>query len=343
MASIRDIAKLAGVSPATVSRILNNDPSFSINKNTRARVIEIANRVHYSKKNAVRGPKSTGDGMSIGLILRHNAQTEENDPYFKNIHRGIEEEAAFWRLRTETVFTMHDKNKDWDQLSKYGAIIIVGEMTPDAIERVKSLNPNLFLVDARPQLKNCSYIQNDFSNKTAEILDYLYKNGHRNIAYIGGKSSIVDQTGKTIYLNNDVRAGSYEKWMKLHGLEKYINYILGDWTAESGLKSGEKLAQLDPLPTAVVVGSDPMAIGVYKAFANKGIKIPTDVSVVSFDDVDLNRYLTPTLSSVYMDSAEMGRTAVRLAKDAIIEKTTFALTVTCRSELRIRESVTKRN
>lgn len=76
MASIRDIAKMAGVSPASVSRILNNDPSFSINKNTRARVIEIANRVQYSKKNSERGPKSAGRKMTIGLILRHDAKTE---------------------------------------------------------------------------------------------------------------------------------------------------------------------------------------------------------------------------------------------------------------------------
>jgi LacI family transcriptional regulator len=68
MASIRDIAKMAGVSPASVSRILNNDPTFSINKNTRARVIEIANRVQYSKKNVERGPKSSGKKMTIGLI-----------------------------------------------------------------------------------------------------------------------------------------------------------------------------------------------------------------------------------------------------------------------------------
>lgn len=126
MASIRDIAKMAGVSPASVSRILNNDPSFSINKNTRARVIEIANRVQYSKKNSERGPKSAGKKMTIGLILRHDAKTELSDPYFHEIHEGIEEEAAKWRLHVEVAFTMHEKNKAWESLSAYGAVIMVG-------------------------------------------------------------------------------------------------------------------------------------------------------------------------------------------------------------------------
>lgn len=344
MASIRDIAKMAGVSPASVSRILNNDTSFSINKNTRKRVIEIANRVHYSKSKSKPGPKSAGDDMSIGLILRHTSQTELTDPYFRNIHQGIDEEAAKWRLRTETIFIMHDQDKDWDQIAKYGAIIVEGQMTPDAIKRIRSLNKNVILVDATPTKEElgCNYISNDFLNKTNEILDYLYKLGHRNIAYIGGRSSMVNMEGKTVYRNTDEREETYLNWMKIHDLGQYSHTFISSWGTQEGLESGEKLLQLKERPTAVVVGSDPMALGVYKAFSNHGISIPNDISVVSFDDVEINRYLTPTLSSVYMDSAEMGKTAVRVAKDMIAEENEMSLTITCHSKLNIRDSITKR-
>lgn len=344
MASIRDIAKMAGVSPASVSRILNNDPSFSINENTRKRVIEIANRVHYSKSKSKSGPKSAGKGMSIGLILRHTPQTELTDPYFRNIHQGIDEEATEWRLRTEVIFTMHDQDKDWDRISKYGAIIVEGEMTPDAIKKIRSLNKNVILVDATPAKEElqCDYICNDFVDKTNKILDYLYSLGHRNIAYIGGRSSVVNMQGKTVYKKHDEREEIYLDWMKIHDLDQYSHTFISNWGTQEGLESSEKMLQLKERPTAVVVGSDPMALGVYKAFSNHGISIPNDISVISFDDVEINRYLTPTLSSVYMDSSEMGRVAVRVAKDMIAEQNKLNMTIVCHSKLNIRGSVTKR-
>lgn len=342
MASIRDIAKMAGVSPASVSRILNNDPSFSINKNTRSRVIEIANRVQYSKKNSERGPKSAGKKMTIGLILRHDAKTELSDPYFHEIHEGIEEEAAKWRLHAEVAFTMHEKNKDWKNLSAYGAVIMVGEMTVDAISKVKKYNKNLILIDATPSDPNLSYICNDFVDKTYEILNYLYSLGHRNIAYIGGRSSIVDENGKTIYQAGDARANAYHNWMKLKGLDKYDQALITNWSTHEGLQSANNLLKLSPRPSAVVVGSDPMALGVYKAFSNHQINIPQDISIVSFDDVEMTQYLTPTLSSVYINADEMGKLGVRLAKSMISEEVNASITVTVHSQLKIRESIAKK-
>lgn len=342
MVSIRDIAKMAGVSPASVSRILNNDSSFSINKNTRARVVEIANRVHYSKKNVERGPKSAGKKMTIGLILRHDAKTELSDPYFHEIHEGIEEEAAKWRLHVEVAFTMHEKNKDWESLSEYGAVVMVGEMTADAISQVKKYNKNLILIDATPSNPDISYICNDFVEKTYEILNYLYSLGHRNISYIGGRSSIVDKDGKTIYQNSDARANAYHNWMKIKGLTEFENTFITNWSTKEGLQSANKVLELNPRPSAVVVGSDPMALGVYKSFSNHKLNIPSDISVVSFDDVEMTQYLTPTLSSVYINADEMGKLGVRLAKSMISEEIGASITITVHSQLKIRESIAKK-
>lgn len=344
MPSIRDVAKVAGVSPASVSRILNNDPNFHINSNTRKRVIETAERMNYSKTQNKRGPKGK-KGMSIGLILRHTVENEPGDPYFKNIHDGITDEAIKWRLDTDVVFRMHDKNKDWNELSKYGAIIIIGQMTDDAIQKIKSLNKNVVLVDANPELEDCNYIQNDFSERTRKILDYLYNLGHRNIAFIGGNSNIVNMDGKTIPLKGDSRAIVYSNWMKIKGLDKYNHSYISNWSIEDGFNMCNKMIdELDEIPSAIIVASDPMALGVYKSLNNHHINIPNQVSIVSFDDVEINRFLTPSLSSVYMDSREMGKTAVRLAKDMIIEKAanTMPVVITCRSKLHLRDSVTKK-
>lgn len=340
MPSIRDVAKMAGVSPASVSRILNNDKSFHINENSRKRVIEVAKKLNYSKSKNRSGPKEN-KGMNIGLILRHSEKSEAQDPYFQNIHDGIIEEANKWRLETEVAFRMHDKNKDLDSLSKYGAIILVGQMTNEAIERIRNHNKNIILVDAEPVLDDCTYIQNDFTGQTTKILNYLYKLGHRNIAYIGGKSSIVNLDGETVPLDTDKRALAYSSWMRIKGLNRFEYLYLENWSIDNGYKLCNKMiAEREELPTAILVGSDPMALGVYKSLKSHNIKIPNEVSVISFDDVEINRYLTPSLSSVYMDSKRMGQVAVRLAKDMMIEVgDSMPLVVTCRSELHLRESV----
>ncbi len=343
MASIRDIARMAGVSAASVSRILNNDATFSINDDTRKRVIQIANRLHYSKAASKHGSRFTKNDLSIGLILRQNEESEIHDPYFQEIHQGIEKEANKWRMRVVKVFSMHDKNKDWEQLSKYGAIIMVGEMTPDAVQRIKQQNSNLILVDSYSKNPNYDCIQTDFRDKTVEVLNLLYENGHRNIAFIGGKSSTVAADGHTVKSDHEIRADSYTIWMKLHNLDRYCQTKLGTWSPKTSLKyTQDLLAQPEP-PTAIVVASDPMAMGVYKAINNASKKIPDDVSVVSFDDVEMNRYLSPTLSSIHMEAEEMGAIAVKVARDRMIEPHKIPLKIVCASELRIRASIKKMN
>jgi len=341
MVSIRDIARMATVSPASVSRILNNDPTFSINDNTRQRVIEIANRMHYSKEASKKGPRYNHDSMSIGLILRHNLETELQDPYFHEIRRGIEKEAAKWRIRVIKAFGMRDPEKDWDQLSQFGAVVMVGEMTQPAIDKIMAQNKNLILVDSYAKHDGVDAIRTDFAEKTAEILTKLYGFGHRRIAFVGGESSIVRPDGSVVRDENEIRAMSYRNWMKLHDLPAQTK--IGQWTPESGMQLTRQILSEGTQPTAIVVASDPMAMGVYKAINNAGLRIPDDISVVSFDDVEMNQYLVPALSSVRMEAEEMGRTAVKLARDRMIEPHKMVLHLVCGSQLMLRESVKKEN
>ncbi|WP_239256304.1 LacI family DNA-binding transcriptional regulator [Listeria ilorinensis] len=339
MTSIRDIAQMAGVSAASVSRILNNDPAFSINENTRQRVIEIANSLNYSTDKNKRGTRSVGDDLTIGLIVRHNAQSEFDDPYFRDIRRGIEQEAAKWRLKTIQAFRMRDEKKDWDQLKRYGAVIMISEMTKEATEYVSQLNPNLILVDNYSKNPQFDCIQTDFATKTREILDVLYEKGHQNIAFIGGSSSCVTAEGDVLYSQDEVRAMSYIEWMKLHNLEAYIRVLQGSWKTETGLQLAAKLLNEENRPTALVVGSDPLSVGVYRAISEAGLSIPEDISIISFDDNEMSKFMIPALSSVRMNAEEVGRIAVRMAKERILKERTMPIRVVCGSELRLRESV----
>ena len=338
MASIRDIARIAGVSAASVSRILNEDPTFSINEQTRIRVIEIANQLNYTVKKNKRGTRSQGDEMTIALIVRHQEEAELDDPYFRKIRGGIEKEAAKWRFRTIRAFHMKDAHKEWTQLAKYGAVIMISEMTVEATKKIAGINPNLILVDNYSNVENLDCIQTDFQKKTGDILQVLYDKGHRNIAFIGGYSSKVTEDGQVEKSQDEIRADSYLKWMTLKGLRSYARVYQGSWKPEDGLRLGQEMLREKHPPTAVIVASDPMAVGVYKAINEANKNIPEDIAVASFDDIEMAQFMTPSLSSIKANPEEMGRLAVRMAKERMLNERTMSVQIICHSQLMLRES-----
>ena len=129
--------------------------------------------------------------------------------------------------------------------------------------------------------------------------------------------------------------------MLLNKLEKFTTVLQGKWSPETGLHFGQQIAQMNPRPTAIVVASDPMAVGVYKALAEAGLS--KDVSVVSFDDIEMAQFMTPALSSVKMKAEEMGQMSVELAKNKILGVRTMPVRVVCGSELIIRESIAEKD
>ena len=243
MASMRDIAKLAGVSVASVSRILNNDETFSINENTRKRVIEIANQLNYSKEKRSSNRRDVGDEHTIAIITRHDIESERNDPYFTMIRTGIEKEAAKWRLKTIRAFSMRESNKDLNQLAKYGAVIIIGEMTNEALTVISQYNSNIILVDNYSNELIYDCIQTDFAQKTHQILSILKSKGHKNIAFVGGVASRVTISGEVVYDAHEIRAENYKQWMILNKLDKYINVFQDKWSPETGLTFGNKFLE----------------------------------------------------------------------------------------------------
>lgn len=338
MASIRDIAKLAGVSAASVSRILNNDESFSINEQTRQRVLEIASSLNYSKEKNLKN-RDVGDKNTIAIITRHREDSEKDDPYFLMIRKGIESEASKWRLKTVRAFSMRDEKKNIAELSRYAAVAIIGEMTTEALSAISEYNQEIVLIDSYDENAGYDCVQTDFAQKTHEILDMLKEKGHENIAFIGGISSRVDLAGNAIYHSDEVRSENYRQWMMLNRFDSYIHVLQGDWSPEAGMALGEELLRIEPRPTAVVVASDPMAVGVYKAMINAGLKIPEDISIVSFDDIQMAKFMTPALSSVRMNSEEMGKIGVELIKGKLLGTRSMPVRVICSSELILRESV----
>ena len=340
MASIREIAKLAGVSPATVSRVLNADETMSVSPATRTRIIKVANQLNYHKVENL-GPKSPkqSNKLSIAVIKTHSSKRENDDPYFRLIQEGIALEAGNWNFRLETLKL---GEVSLEQLAQFGAVVTIGAFTDETLADIYKVNQNLIVVDNHFASSRYDLVHTDFAKQTEQVLDYLYEQNHRQIAFIGGEIRTVDLNGQKQYLLADVRTTAYENWMTIHGLSDNIQIKTGDWTMAFALNATNELVKSSgELPTAIISASDPMSIGIYRALQLKNIDIPETISVFSFDDIEMAGFMSPPLSTVHIDSLEIGRVAVRLAKERISDGRKTALRVEVASEIIVRDSVRK--
>lgn len=338
MTNMRNIAKLAGVSVATVSRILNHDSDFRVSEKTKNKVRQITQNLHYNKNESAKH-KRKHTGIKFGLITRHNRMEVNSDPYFVGLRKGIISEAAKWNIEIDNLFDARKPPKSLTFLSNYNLILLLNNPTFAYIQEVKKYNRNLIVVDYFGVNNQINVVHNDFYEQTIAILNLLKERGHRNISFIGGYNSLINIDGQVQREKNEVRMTAYQKWMKLNNLNKYAHPYISKWVSEGGYHSAKTLLKRKQLPTAVVVASDPLALGVYKAFKQADIKIPGDISVVSFDDIDEAKFLTPSLSSVHLNAEEMGKMTIDLGKQVITNKWETPVTLICKSKLRLRDSV----
>jgi LacI family transcriptional regulator len=230
-----------------------------------------------------------------------------------------------------------------EQLAQFGAVLTIGAFTDETLADIYKVNQNLIVVDNHFASSRYDLVHTDFAKQTEQVLDYLYEQNHRQIAFIGGEIRTVDLNGQKQYLLADVRTTAYENWMTIHGLSDNIQIKTGDWTMGFALNATNALIEAsgDQLPTAIISASDPMSIGIYRALQLKNIDIPETISVFSFDDIEMAGFMSPPLSTVHIDSLEIGRVAVRLAKERISDGRKTALRVEVASEIIVRDSVRK--
>lgn len=340
MAGIRTVAKRAKVSPATVSRFLNNDPSLRVTEETKERILEAVQFYHYEKKER-KGQK--GPLIELGVLTTASEIHELEDPYFRSIRIGILTESSNSNVEVKKIlYRQQDKEFRLDELKDCGAILVIGRFCDQVIEQLYQMNPHIVVLDV-PSSEIHYEVDSVFTNLAKAMvqqLNRLYEKGHRNISYIGGKNQVMTIEGTTNVNGLEARNIAYEQWMKESALVDFEHSYLGDWSYEDGYRLTMELLekQKDCLPTAIVAGSDPMAVGIYRALQKRGLKIPEDISVVSFDDLEVAEFLTPNLSSVYIAAEEIGKIAVRLARQRLLKERKVPVNVEVGYQVKVRES-----
>lgn len=300
MATIRDIAKLAGISAGAVSRILNNDPSLSVSDDTRKRVFDIAKELHYNNTRS-----SDKSAFKMGILLWFSAEQEMQDNYYLLARQGVED---FCQKNAIGIVRAFRSDTDtFHQLKGVDGLICIGKFSHKEIRQFIDICPNIVFLDMPVNDFNITSLSLDFKHATYDVLDYLTGLGHEKIAFLCGKEYVGDHE-----LIRDERKTSYITYMKNKKLD-YTSFIFeGSFSSASGYQMMQDALTSNTLPTAVFAASDAIAFGAMKAIQEHGLSVPEDISVVGFDDIEMCSYVTPALTTVHAPAYDMGQHGANL-------------------------------
>lgn len=318
MATIKDIAERAKVSAATVSRVLNNDPTLSVSEETRVRIFTMAEEVNYKPSHLKRMKKKNDlSALQIGIVLWVSAEEEKDDPYFTSVRRGIENRCEELGIPITKVIraSILENNHTLQQLD---GLIAVGSFAVEDLKNTFNNKSSIVLVNNLFENRDCDTVKIDFQQALQDVLEYLFTLGHQSIGLIGAQDYLYRLgPNKSAQPVTDARREHFERLMKEKGCFKPEFMYTGDWTTASGYEAMKQILSKPERPTAVFVGNDPMAIGALRALHEHGVKVPEEMSVIGFDDIDVSAYVNPPLSTVKVYPEEIGKMAVQLLLDRI--------------------------
>ena len=315
--TIKDVAKLAGVSIATVSLVIHNHKR--IPQETKDKVMAAIKELNYHPSHSARGLVSRKTG-NIGFVLTddHFLRTE---PFYTRIFLGSEFEAReneYYLLLT-TVDSKPNKSKPLPRFileRNVDGVIVAGKVPDTFIEKLDTVDVPILFVDYLPKRKSYPSVLIDNFNGGVMATNHLIEFGHKRIAFIGG-----DINHPSI---ND-RLKGYKKALKKAGLAVDDKIIIDDEdypARENGYNAAEKLFKQNKNITAIFACNDAMAIGVMQYLRKQHIRIPEDISIIGFDDVEADVSITPPLSTIKVLKTEMGAEAMKLMAKILKENKT---------------------
>ena len=335
--TIKDVAKKAGVSIATVSFVINNN-NKRVSAETRDRILKTIKTLNYHPSKSARNLVSKKTGF-IGFIITddHFLRTE---PFYTRIFLGVEFEARnedYYILLT-SVNSSFNKN---EQLPRFilnkgvDGVIIAGKIPDNLIERLSKYNLPTIFIDFVPPSNTVPLVLIDNIQGGILATDHLINLGHKNIAFIGGDAehpSVRD------------RLNGYKQSFEKAKIPLKNNLIIIDSPypdRQNGYNSAKRLFNKNKNVTAIFACNDAMAIGVMHYLKDKGYGIPGDVSIIGFDDVEADLMLDPLLTTVRVPKVELGAEAFRLMANILKNKKTINKKILVPVELIVRDSTTQ--
>ena len=334
MATIREVAKKAGVSITTVSRILNNDDSFNVSKITKEKVLKVIKQLNYERKKN----KNRISQSNISVIKCFDEKIENEDPYFVSLKINLENMLKK-KVSKVKFFDLEEIEKliKYNEISNFSltdAVIFIGETSKEKLKFFKSLNENIICVDVYDTDNITDYIKFDMRNSVEIVLNYIFKLNHKKIGLLVGRNKVV----KNLVA---FREKYFKEIMVKNGLYREEYLQIGDFSMESGYIMMKEILKLEDRPTAVFCGNDSIAMGAYKAIRENKLKIPEDISIIGFNDLKLSQYSIPPLTTIKIDTKLIAQETVNSLIELLEGKRDYHKKVFLPIELIERESCQK--
>lgn len=299
-----DVARLAGVSTATVSRVLN-DPSV-VSKDTREAVLKAVQETGYRVNRAARNLRTNTSKTILALV------PNLSNPFFSNILSGLERElsaADYSLLVTDT----GDLELTSDQMQRYiaagqadGLVILDGSVALAEVEDVRQANPTCPIVFACEWVEGFQgpSVRADNIGGIRMLVDHLWAMGHRRFGHVSGPETNV---------LSHYRQAAFQKRVTELGGELRPDWIIpGDFSIVAGTQAADLVAAMQDAPTAWICASDQIAFGLISGLSDVGISVPDDVSVTGFDNIEMTEVFNPPLTTIHQHRNKMGNEAAQL-------------------------------
>lgn len=329
MATMADVAKEAGVSVATVSRLLNNEETVS--PETAARVYEAIKKLSYEPNILARNLRK--NESRVILIISPNM----TNPYYAHILSGIGDVATKLGYSALICNTEEDEEREREALEMLrkhradGAILMASNIGCNWLLEYSREFPLVQCSEYDPDV-DIPHVSIDNYKATQEAMKYLLDMGHRSIAIISSENE---------YISTKLRLKAYKDTLKKNKIavnDDYIIYASRDYSFKSGKAKAKELLKVNPRPTAIFCISDTLALGAITAAQELGLNVPGDVTVVGFDDVEHTTMFHPYITTVAQPCYELGKQSAYLLYSQMRQEENMPRQMIMDHKLIVRES-----
>lgn len=332
MPNIHDVAKKAGVSVATVSRVLNKNSN--VKAETKALVEQAVIALNYEPARKLKSER-VPTGRTVMILI-----PDISNPFYAMIVKGMGDLAMREDCSLLTCMTNGSRHREEKYLEMLksglamGAIFLAPEISAGEIVRLARNFPLVQCCEYKENAYNVSHVSIDNLKAGRDAVQHLVNLGHRKIAMISCDNG---------FISNRQREQAYLQTLQENGILFEPQYLIraASYEYTSGQRAMNQLLRLPEMPTAVFAVSDFLAFGAIQSIRKSGLRVPEDIAVTGFDDIEFASIYTPSLTSVYQPQYDLGYTALKLLLDKMDGTVTDGKSLFFEHELRIRGSTVK--
>ena len=313
MSTIREVAKLADVSVATVSRVINNDNKYKMTDETRARVWQAITQLNYKAKAPTKATsvqldaKKSDAPIKIGCVLSITRK-KYKDPFFVSILSSIEEQLAaqgYELAFVKTAFELEDNKILYNTFSNsITGLFLMDALSDEAYQFIRNQVPYIVGIDTqREDIDNVGY---DHYRVAAMAVQHLIDRGHKNIGYIGA-------SGVNGNIKTSQRYRGYYSSIHAAGLQVNPEWVIDCcWNEDICIEKIVNLCKGGNYPTAFFAASDLMAMAAMSGLYSAGISVPNEIAIIGLTNIEISKYANPPLTTIEIPTREFGIVAVDL-------------------------------